>query len=564
MEDLTDGLNASQRRAVVATEGHLLVAAGPGTGKTMTMVRRCAHLLGQGVGPEEILAVTFTNRAAREMRERMRAFLGPEASRLFVGTLHLLGLKIMRAGGEAVNLCTRDEQVRLLRSVTASARAANQAAERISRVKNLIAAPDPETARLLEAYQGLLRAQGLYDFDDLIAVPARMLEAGRVPPAYAGRFRHIIVDEYQDVSPAQQKLLGQLVSGGARICAVGDPDQAIYAFRGADVQNFLSFGTAFPGAGTVVLKENYRSTGTIVKAACTVVRNNRQRIEKELCAVREEGTPIVVRSVPDERAEAEAVLLEIEARMGPSSHFMLDRAKSAADFGDKASSFADFAVLYRTNAQARAFKEAFEERGIPFQIVGGKGPSRRTALIGELRGQLDTLPDHADMDAFWRGLREKGSFPDEEWGLLHNLATAYQDLSPRDALNEVINELTLFTTADAFDARAEAVALMTLHAAKGLEFKCVFVAGVEEGLIPFSFGPEGADMEEERRLFFVGMTRARDELFLLHARRRFLYGRQGSGLPSPFLAEIPPQLVRQESVADEVKKKGRTQMGLFS
>ena len=564
MVDVTDGLNASQRRAVVATEGHLLVAAGPGTGKTMTIVRRCALLLGQGFGPEEILAVTFTNRAAREMRERMRAFLGPEAARLFVGTLHLLGLKIMRAAGETVGLCTRDEQVRLLRSVTASSRAALQLAERISRVKNLVEVPDPETTRLLETYRGLLRAQGLYDFDDLIAVPTRMLEAGRVPAAYAGRFKHIIVDEYQDISPVQQKLLGQLVSKGARICAVGDSDQAIYAFRGADVRNFLCFATDFPGAATVALTENYRSTGMIVRAACSVVRNNRQRLEKELYAVREEGTPITVCSVPDERAEAETVVREIEARMGPSSHFMLDRAKAAVDFSDRSSSFADFAVLYRTNGQARVFKEAFMERGIPFQAVGGKGPSRRKALIEELRGQLDTMPDRQDMDAFWRGLREKGSFPDEEWGLLHNLALAYQDLSPRDALGEVINELTLFTTADDFDARAEAVALMTLHAAKGLEFKCVFVAGVEEGLIPFTSGPEGTDMEEERRLFFVGMTRARDELFLLHARRRFLYGRQGSGLPSPFLAEIPRQLMRQERVADGVKKKGGTQMGLFS
>ena len=564
MNDVTDGLNASQRRAVVETEGHLLVAAGPGTGKTMTIVRRCAHLLGQGVGPEEILAVTFTNRAAREMRERMRAFLGPEAARVFVATLHLLGLKIMRAAGAAVRLCTRDEQVRFLRSVTGSSRAAQLAAERISRVKNLLEAPDAETARLVEAYQGLLQAQGLCDFDDLIAIPARMLETGRVPAAYAGRFQHIIVDEYQDISPVQQKLLGQLVGGGARICAVGDPDQAIYAFRGADVRNFLFFGKAFPGAGTVALKENYRSTGMIVKAACSVVGNNRQRIEKELCAVREEGTPIVVRSVPDERAEAETVVLEIEARMGPSSHFMLDRAKTSVDFSERSCSFADFAVLYRTNAQARAFREAFTERGIPFQVVGGKGPFGGRALIEELRGQLDTLPDHQGMDAFWRGLREKGSFPDEDWGFLRNLALAYQDLSPRDALAEVINELMLFTTADVFDARAEAVALMTLHAAKGLEFKCVFVAGVEEGLIPFTFAAEGSDIEEERRLFFVGMTRARDELFLLHARRRFLYGRQGSGLPSPFLAEIPRQLMRQERVADGVKKKGGTQMGLFS
>ena len=559
MSLILDGLNESQKQAVTAPDRHLLVVAGPGTGKTLTIVRRIAYLLEQGVSPEQIIAVTFTNRAAREMRERINALLRTQAGGMFIGTFHLLGLKIIQDSLRTRPVIVgRDEQIDLLMPIVGnSSRAARKAAEKISRIKNFMETPDSETKEMYQAYQAALKQKGACDFDDLILTPIQLLQEGNVAGRFAGASSHIIVDEYQDISPAQYQLLKCLARGESTLCAVGDSDQAIYGFRGADVQKFLDFRREFADAVMVVLKENYRSTKVVVGAAQGLIKNNLRRIEKELRTGRDHGTSVRVLSVPDERAEAEAVVQEIEARMGGTSHYRLSSGNTPRDFSETTFSFSDFAVLFRTNAQAKTLRDAFEEWGIPCQTLSEVRPLDRRTLIEYLRKVLDALPEQLDLGALLKHAWEETGLRDRESGLLENLAAAHQHLPPREALMEIINELSLLTTADAFDSRADAVALMTLHMAKGLEFKVVFVVGCEEGLLPFTLTRNDADIEEERRLFYVGMTRAKDELFLLHARNRFLYGQKLRGTPSSFLSEIPQELTRAGSVADRPKKQGK-------
>ncbi len=527
MADTLEGLNQAQREAVLTTDRHTLVVAGPGTGKTLTIVRRIAHLIGRGASPVDILAVTFTNRAAREMRERVSALLGAEARGAFIGTFHLLGLRILRDSGMAFSVCAREDQIRVLQSLMGcTTKAARDMAESISRAKNLVEPAYGETVAVMDTYQEALKEGGLWDFDDLISLPAELIREGRA--AYG--FSHIVVDEYQDISPGQYQLLRCLVSGSTKVCAVGDSDQAVYGFRGADLRNFLDFRHDFPDAATIVLKENYRSTQVIVDAAGAVIRNNRQRIEKDLSAVGEHGRPVTLVSVPDERTEAEFVVREIEARLGGTSHYRLAGLPDPVDFSESTYSFSDFAVLFRTNGQAKAFRDAFSTWGIPCQLVGEKAPLRRKELIDDLKAQRHALTHGLDLEGIIGRINEEADPTGADYALLANFAAAYSGLPVGEALAYIIDELSILGTADAFDPRADSVALMTMHMAKGLEFKVVFLAGAEVGLIPFTLGHEDADPEEERRLFYVAMTRAKEELFVVHAKKRFLYGRRLPGL----------------------------------
>jgi superfamily I DNA/RNA helicase len=560
MTDTLKGLNQAQREAVLTTDRHLLVVAGPGTGKTLTIVRRIAHLIGRGIAPTDILAVTFTNRAAREMRERVSALLGNDARGVFIGTFHLLGLRILRDSGMEFSICSREDQTQVLQSVMGcTAKVAKDMAESISRVKNLVETASGETVGVMDAYQEALKKGGMCDFDDLIGLPADLIGEGRA--AYG--FSHIIVDEYQDISPGQYRLLRCLAADRARVCAVGDSDQAIYGFRGADLRNFLDFRRDFPDAAVVVLKENYRSTQMIVDAASGVIRNNRQRIEKELTAVGAIGRPVTLISVEDERTEAEFVVREIEARMGGTSHFRISGLADPVDFSESTYAFSDFAVLFRTNGQAKALRDTFSAWGIPCQVVGEKAPLRRKALIDDLKAQLSTFTPDLDVEGIIRRINPESDPSTAEHALLANLAAAYGGLPAKEALACIIDELSMLGTADAFDPRADAVALMTMHMAKGLEFRVVFMAGAEVGIVPFALGREDADIEEERRLFYVAMTRAKEELFVVHARKRFLYGRRLPGSPTPFLSEVPRELVRTSALPDNPKKKEGKQMGLF-
>lgn len=529
------GLNDSQKKAVMTVNGPLLVVAGPGTGKTLTIVRRIAWLVQKGVSPDHILAVTFTNHAAREMKARTESLLGASASGIFIGTFHVLGLRIIRENADRdVTLFDREEQAGILKSLMKGpARTIQQALERISRIKNRQEEADRESGALLETYQAAMEQKNALDFDDLIRMPAQLLEDEALRQRYRERFKYIIVDEYQDINPAQYRLLRLLAGEKGNLCAVGDSDQAIYSFRGADLGNYLNFEKDFPAAGRVALSQNYRSTGTILGAADRVIRKNQQRIEKSVAATRDMGGPVVVYSVPDERAEAAAIIEEIELRMGGMTHESAGR--SSRNGGSEGSfRFSDIAVIYRTNAQARALEDAFAASGIPFQVLGKSGSAQRREAEATL-AFLKTLAGlQASADA--GGNRRSDA------------------------------EARLLTEADFFDPRADAVALMTMHMAKGLEFRAVFIAGCEEGLLPCTVMKDGVDREEERRLFYVGMTRAKDELLLLHTRRRFLYGQSMGGKISPFAGDIPRELCESRVVADRIKKEKPEdrQLGLFS
>jgi DNA helicase II / ATP-dependent DNA helicase PcrA len=556
MIDALEGLNEGQKEAVLTTDRHVLVVAGPGTGKTLTIVRRIAHLIACGTVPADILAVTFTNRAAREMRERLSALLGKDAGGVFIGTFHLLGLRILRDAGMVFSICSREDQIRVLQSImNCTQKAARDMAESISRAKNLVEPAYGETVAVMEAYQTALKDGGMCDFDDLIGLPFDLIREGKA----ARGFSHIVVDEYQDISPGQYQLLRSLTRPSTKVCAVGDSDQAIYGFRGADLRNFLDFRRDFPDATTVVLKENYRSTEAIVDAANAVIRNNRQRIEKDLNARGVRGASVTLVSVPDERTEAEIVVREIEGRFGGTSHFRLAGLTDSVDFSESTYSFSDFAVLFRTNGQAKVFRDAFSSWGIPCQVVGEKAFERRTALIEKLKARRQTLMPGLAIEEM---VGDTG-MEAEEKAMFAAFTAAYGGLPADEALSRMIDELSLLGGADAFDPRADAVALMTMHMAKGLEFKVVFLAGAEAGLIPLALGHEEADTEEERRLFYVGMTRAKEDLFIIHAKTRFLYGRRLPGSPTPFLSEIPQELVKKSILSDKTKKKEGKQMGLF-
>jgi len=532
---------------VTTTIGPVLVVAGPGTGKTLTMVRRIAYLVHQGVKPESILAVTFTNRAAREMKERAAALLGQSAGAVLIGTFHLLGLLIIQDNRpDDFSICDRDEQIELLKQlVGGSARRARQAAGHISRIKNYLEPGNPPSSsvsggrdgvdvdqrELYNAYQAALRERNAFDFDDLILKPLEILADSRIAQSYRDRYRFLIIDEYQDINPAQYRLLRLITNAGNNICAVGDPDQAIYAFRGADIGNFLNFEKDFPSAARITLSENFRSTGTVLQASNALIRNNVKRIDKMLFTAQEQGSQIVVVDAPDERAEVEFIIREIEVRMGGTSHFQMRQNTAARDYTGASFRFSDFAVLYRTNAQAKVLEQAFSESGIPYQVLG----SRSGMKIGEI---------------------------EETIAYLHSLIHAGEAGGPREASRL---ETKLLGPADFFDPRADAVALMTMHMAKGLEFPIVFITGVDEGLLPCTIVKEDVDREEERRLFYVGMTRAKNDLFLIHARSRFIYGQRLTPMPSPYLGVFPESLVDKAVIPDRTKKQQKKdrQMGLF-
>ena len=598
----------------MTTEGPLLIVAGPGTGKTFTIIRRIAYLIDQGVKPENIAAVTFTNRAAREMRERAGDLLGREAGGIFIGTFHLLGLTMLKDTDQNnLMIWNREEQIGLLKrlckdpgiskNMNDGKRLSYQKiAEKISRIKNLLEDTGDGFEKIYEAYQSALKTNGALDFDDLILKPLEMLR--NVDPASQCQhaFEYIMVDEYQDINPAQYQFVKLLAGDKRNLCAIGDSDQAIYAFRGADLKNFLSFDDDFKDAKRIVLTEHYRSTATILDAADGLIRHNRERIAKELKTVRDKGRTVTILSVPDERAEGELIIEEIEKRIGGTSHYQLMRKSAPAttsvggenDDPDGPYCFSDFAVIFRTNAQAKALEKAFYDSGIPCQVIGGKYLQRKkefmniaaflkTVINPGDNQHFDALPEKTDeallkkfrelkdtvsLPEFLKALRDESAIEkyihEENLKLLEEIAATYQHMSPSEGIISFINELSLFTPADVFHPKADAVALMTLHMAKGLEFKTVFMSGVEERLIPYTMNKEDVDTEEERRLFYVGMTRAMDELFLVHARSRFLYGQRYTQSPSPFLREIPAESVENRVIPDRIKReKKNNQMGLF-
>ena len=600
---LLKALNREQRAAVAFEGGPLLILAGAGSGKTRAIVYRVAYLMKErGVDPSSILLTTFTNKAASEMRERLVKLVGTAPP--FTGTFHSLCAKILREHGTLVGISPsyviydendqEDVVKQALTSLDLSARDYNPRSVlgAISSAKNELIGPTayPQYARghwqetvsrIYLAYQKLLRQSEALDFDDLLMETVRLFQK---QPALLSqiqhRFRHILVDEYQDTNHAQYVLTKLLAGKWRNLCCVGDFSQSIYMWRGADFRNLMKLQQDFPDLTVVNLEQNYRSTQIILDAASGVISHNKTHPILQLWTTRKGGEKIVVYESRDEKEEAGFVLAIVSSlsRSNPSY------------------SFNDFVALYRTNAQSRILEETFIRAGVPYLLVGGTRFYERKE-IKDCLAFLRVLYNPKDLVSY-RRIEKLGKgrlntfltfakvFEDKEkyasastLDLLDQVleATGYLDLyNPKDeeGLSRLENIKELRSVAAEFPSISEflenvalveqehlpdhpansqkkrnAVTFMTLHAAKGLEFPIVFLVGMEEGLFPHSRSLlESETLEEERRLCYVGITRARDRLFLTYARRRLYFGAYGSNMTSRFLAEIPPSLFSQASV----------------
>jgi len=645
------GLNTNQLEATSHFEGPLLVLAGAGSGKTRVLTARVCHLIQEfGISPKKILTVTFTNKAAGEMRERITKLLGSEPIGMWMGTFHAMGARLLRRHADRLgwdrsfSIFDSDQSLRLIKSVQEELgldlKRWNPKAIRaeISNSKNRLeddkmfqletqSASEPfirTVGQVFSAYQGALQAQDAFDFDDLLMKPVELLEGHRdLLEHYRGRFSFILVDEYQDTNRAQFRFVELLARAHGNLMVVGDPDQSIYAWRGADVRNILDFETAFPSTRVVPLEINYRSKESILSAANAVIGENVNRPKKILRASRKGGDKITLVETSNEKDEAQWIVSEIQ-----------DQIQSTQGL-----SICDCAVLYRTNAQARALEDAFLRARMPYQVVGGlrfyqrreiqdvlaylrliSNPKDKTAFdrivnyprrgIGhttrehltrwavdqgvtmlEAAGRAEEVPGirtagvrglkqfadlmrrlsvratQATIGEMLEGLVEdinlikhlNNEGPDGEdrvrnvieliAGTLDFDATLAQTIEPDEIdtfteLDLFLQEVALIADLDGLDPGSETVTLMTLHNAKGLEFSLVFIAGLEEGLFPLSRAYDEADaLEEERRLFYVGITRAEDKLFMSWARQRRRAGDFTYGSLSSFVSAIPDKLL---------------------
>jgi DNA helicase-2/ATP-dependent DNA helicase PcrA len=630
---LLDSLNPTQLDAVEHTEGPLLILAGAGSGKTRVLTHRIAYLIDQGLAaPEEVLAITFTNKAAREMKDRVALLVGPDSRKMWVSTFHAFCARILRAHAEKLGykreftIYDGADQVRLVkRSIVELGKDPKRFNPRsfqsqISSAKNVLMSPDDflrksegyiaeNVAEVYDLYQRRLYENNAMDFDDLIMQTVALLELfPEVRDRYQTRFKYIHVDEYQDTNHAQYRLVNTLAAAHRNLCVVGDDDQSVYSWRGADIRNILDFERDYPEAKVVKLEQNYRSTQTILDAANAVVANNASRKAKELWTAGDEGERIRVFAASDEYAEARFVVSEIEKLTG--------RGGSARDI----------AAFYRTNAQSRALEDVLVREGVPYQIVGGvrfyeraeiKDAMAYLAVISNpadsvgleriinvpKRGLGNTsvakLQDHARRNGItlydtlaeapqaglagkaakacaslrelfegWRvAAREvppaeligavldesgyRGELRDENTieseSRLENLeelinaAREYERVEPEPTLDGFLQEQALYSEQDSVTSEGGSVTLMTLHNAKGLEFDHVFVVGMEEGTFPHARSLDEQNLEEERRLAYVGITRARKTLTLTHAKLRSNWGEREYRMPSRFLSEIPDE-----------------------
>lgn len=549
---LLDRLDAMQRVAASAPGGPLLIVAGPGTGKTRTLTHRIAYLCAElNVFPERCLAITFTRRAAEELRHRLDGLLGPVAEDVTVGTFHSVGLQLLRENHAAAGL-------------PADFRIADDADRAAARAE----AGDDD-----DAYLALLRKQDLVDLDELLTLPLALLRADRrLADSCRERWQWIFVDEYQDVDEVQYELLRLLCPADGNLCAIGDPDQAIYSFRGADVRYFLRFSQDFTDARLVRLNRNYRSSAPILAAAVQAIAPSSLVRGRRLDPARlDPEAPLLGRyaatSVAD---EATFVARTVDELVGGLSHRSLDSGR--IDGATTTLSFSDIAVLYRTDAQAAPIVDALSRANIPVQKrshdrlrdrpgvteiarelrhVGGVdgGLPARVRLAGQVVAQRFATPT----------LDGSGSAGPADVRVAVDLLTP---LARRcgDDLDLFLSQLATGAEVDALDPRAQAVTLLTLHAAKGLEFPVVFLVGAEDGLLPLRWPgsePDDDAVAEERRLFFVGVTRAQDRLYLSHAARRFRHGTEYDCRPSPFLSAIDPGLFERLGEPESRRPKDR-------
>jgi DNA helicase II / ATP-dependent DNA helicase PcrA len=550
-------LDDDQRAAACIVDGPLVIVAGPGSGKTRTLTQRIVRLVAEcGVVPEHCLAVTFTRRAAAEMRERLQDAIGAHASNIAVHTFHSLGLAMLREHPGAAGLQRGFRLAQEAERVAALAAAldlpqprAHSLLRAISKAARMEKAPDGEVAQARAVYQKILAINNWIGFDDCIGLAVRLLENNAdIAARFSHQFRFVSVDEFQDVDVRQYRLLTLIAPApGGNLCVIGDPRQAIYGFRGADASCFDRFQRDYPNTAKVALKRNYRSSGTIVKASSQVIA---ERMDGPIAGiVRDMHERITIHAAPSERAEAEFVVASIERAIGGHSFFSLDSGRSG---GERAAlSFADFAVLYRTEAQASVLVEAFARSGIPFRkhshaAIGEDATVH--ALIGAI--ESDAAADH-DLAARLTAAGQRLADDNVEAAAI---GLALQRLSPLlqvcgNDQGRFLDAVALATDADLWDERADAVSLLTLHAAKGLEFDFVFIVGLEDGVLPLHWGRAddiAEELAEERRLFYVGMTRAKESLVLSRALKRQWHGRVREQKPSPFLADIESELVKHQ------------------
>ncbi len=576
--DILSDLDDDQRRAVEAGSGPLLIVSGPGSGKTRTLTHRIAHLVrNHRVSTRHCLAITFTRRAADEMRERLHTLLPDAWEQIPVFTFHALGLSILQEHWNAAGLqrgfriATEAERLRLLQDLlNVSERQARSTLSAISHAKRTRLSPDDtKHAQAFDAYQHALEIRNLVDYDDLVGRSADVLTADPgLQASYQHRYLWVFIDEYQDVDDQQVRLIKLLVPPDGNVCAIGDPDQAIYSFRGADVRFFAQFSQDFPNPQVIRLTRNYRSDRNIVTLSSQVIE--RSGAQPHSVSILEGDPPnlITLHQAPTERAEAEFVVQTIEQLLGGHSFFSIDSGRSANHQGDDVS-FADIAVLYRTEAQAPALIEAVQRSGMPFQhrshhaimahpsiprLIDALRQGRQTgSLLAQLEAVTDNIQDTA-AEASSQDIRAALE-------LVKPLAAACGD-----NLDQFLASLALETQVDTWDPRADRISLLTLHAAKGLEFPVVFIMGCEMGILPLIWGnATDDDFDEERRLFYVGITRAKTRLYLCHAQKRLWRGRVQEMTPSPYLANIEERLLQRQrtQLRTDHTSKQETQLKLF-
>jgi len=639
--NLLEGLNEAQAAAVEVVKGPLLILAGAGSGKTKTLTHRIAHLVAnEGIWPSQILAVTFTNKAAREMRERLGKLIDQDSRRRdfmpWMGTFHGICVRLLRMDGHAIGITRNfviydeDDRQSLIKqamkqlAITDKEFKPSQISSIISNAKNKLQTPDDfeadasypyqkSVAQIYKKYEAMRKKAGALDFDDLLIDGVRLLrDSKEIREKWRSHFKYILIDEYQDTNAAQYQIVKLLINDDQNICVVGDDWQSIYSWRGADFTNILNFERDFPGATVVKLEQNYRSTGNILEAAHNVISKNTQRTEKELWTAEGPGSPVQVHGVYDEAEEARLVGERI------ATHVQM----KARDFGD-------FAVLYRTNAQSYTLERAFLQLRVPYQLVGGvrfydrkeikdviaylrliyqpndrmsfsriaNVPGRGvgatslekflnwqsaqeidiiTALgqvealgivtgkaktaLGALGRALKPLHEKAETASPAELIEDVLSATGYRNYILDgtpqaedreaNIGSLLSDAASYAALPDFLEEAALMSSADN-SADGQKVTLMTLHAAKGLEFPVVFIIGMEEGIIPHArvFDASPAELEEERRLAYVGMTRAREELHLSYAYSRLQFGQRGYNPMSRFISDMGDQVAETTAAA---------------
>jgi DNA helicase-2/ATP-dependent DNA helicase PcrA len=648
--DILATLNPAQREAVEAIKGPVLILAGPGSGKTRVITHRVAYLVKLcGVSPHNIMAVTFTNKAAREMKERLEQLLGQALEALTLGTFHAICARILRREGKAIGLESsfviydEDDQLRLMKQVLEELNldpkqyAPQALRSAISAAKSRLISPEDYAQRVssyfeeivqrvYQRYQELLSQGQAVDFDDLLMKTVQLFQDHpQILKRYQSKYVHVLVDEFQDTNIVQYMLMKQLAGKYRNLCVVGDPDQSIYSWRFADLRNILSFEKDYPEAKVVFLEQNYRSTKTILEVASDVISANVLRKPKKLWTENEGGTPVTIIESYNAEEEAQSVVNEIEKLVSQEQI-----------------SLKDCAVMYRVNAQSRALEETFLRYGVLYKLVGGtrfyqrqevkdiiaylrvihnpqdnvsltriinvpgRGIGQKTintlqswakahdtslfealkqvshpdsvgtkqspsshivqalagfdALISKLTarsrelslsGLVDEILEHTGYRKYILD-KEDGEERWENITELRNVASEYNELDTEEALTAFLEKVSLVSDIDELDEKADAATLITLHQAKGLEFPAVFIVGLEEGILPHrkSFDdPE--QMEEERRLCYVGITRAKKRLYLLRSYRRSLFGGSTANPPSRFLQDISPHLISPRGLWEE-------------